>query len=468
MARLVPLAGGRDLIVAPATPPGVGAVAIVRLSGPGARDVASRLYSPSLDELPSGMLRLGRIVDPANRQEVDRCLVVHWQAPRSYTGEDMVEFHLHGSPVIVDRVVECCLAEGARLAEPGEFTRRAFMAGKLDLTQAEAVATLTNARTDEARRAALAQLSGGLTRHLDIIRNDLVQVTAELEASVDYPEEHLPDADVSRLAGMVEGSRAALAVLAESYERGKLLSQGARIVLAGLPNAGKSSLFNALLRRERAIVSPHPGTTRDTLEATIDLVGIPVTLIDTAGLRSNAGEIESIGIERSRSELPAASLVLFLVNPLHEIEDSLEEYSRLPAVPHVVVFTHRDRYPESFSVETFASHFAASKRVDWIAIYTRSREGLEQLEQVLTSHFRLGPAEGGDVNVLTSQRHRQALAGAVAALEQVGRAIRDGLSPELIVLDLATALSQIDSVTGIQSLDEDVLDAIFSTFCLGK
>jgi tRNA modification GTPase len=468
VTRLIPLGSTRDLIVAPATAAGVGAIAIVRLSGPRAHEVAHDMFRGGLEAAPAGMLCLGVLKDQATDAEIDRCLAVRWFAPRSFTGEDMIEFHVHGSPVVVELVVARCLAGGARMAEPGEFTRRAYLAGKLDLVQAEAVALLTNSRTDEARRAALAQLGGGLSGLLDSIRARLVQVAAELEASVDYPEEHIPDADSDRLASMVTACRDDLEVLAASYTRGRLLSEGARVVLAGLPNSGKSSLFNAILGRERAIVTPHAGTTRDTLEATIDLAGIPLTLIDTAGLRVHAGEVEAIGIERSRRELPAASLILFLVNPMSDFATALEEYARLPDVPHLVVITHKDVYTDGEALGNMARHFARTSSVGSLVICTSNREDVEQLERAILGHFRANPNDGGDMQMLTSQRHREAIQAAVSALHEVARAVRDGLSPELIVLDLATALSHIDSVTGLVTLDEDVLDVIFSTFCLGK
>lgn len=468
MARLIPLDGARDLIVAPATAPGVGAIAIVRLSGPGAIHLATRIHSARLKEHDPGSLRLGSLKDPSTAEVIDRCLAVGWLAPKSYTGEEMVEFHLHGSPAIVDRTVALCVATGARQAHPGEFTRRAFIAGKIDLAQAEAVANLTNARTDAARRAALAQMGGGLSDALAAIRRDLVQVTAELEASVDYPEEHLPATQTERLVRLVEKARLALHALASSFERGRLLAHGARVVLAGAPNAGKSSVFNALLRRERAIVSPHPGTTRDSLECMLDLQGVPLTLIDTAGLREPGEEIEAIGIERTRALLPSADLVLFLVNPMESPDEALKEFQAVAAIPHVVVVTRRDLVPDAARQDSLASRFHGPGGVGWIAIHSASPRDIERLEELLLAHLRAAPTDGGDTNMLTSARHRDALRAAAQSLGAVPAGLAAGLAPELIVLDLAEALSRIDSVTGAGSLDEDILDAIFSTFCLGK
>lgn len=463
MARNIHIDSERDLIVAPATAAGRGAIAIVRLSGAGALAMGEGLTGAGLLATGPGRLHLATLRDPAGNAAIDQVLAAAWAAPRSYTGEDMVEFHLHGSPAVVQACLDACVTAGARPATPGEFTRRAFLNGKMDLAQAEAVAALSSSQTDAARRAALGQLRGGLSGHLMSIRRTLVQVAAELEASVDYPEEDIEPATRERLGDLVDGSVRSLEELRASYRRGRRLQEGARIVLAGPPNAGKSSLFNALLRRERAIVSPHAGTTRDTLEAVIDLMGIPLTLVDTAGLRHDAGEIETMGIDRSRQEIQAADLALFLVDASGAGPDARREYEALRDLPHLLVYTKADLVPGEDRRTAIGEHFPRGGH--FVSVTTR--EGLDGLEQEVARRLFGASTEASEVT-LTAARHERAVSAALDALHTVTEGLASGLSPEFVVVDLAEALSQLDTITGLRELDEDILDAVFTTFCLGK
>lgn len=460
MARNTYSASQQDLIVAPATAPGAAAIAIVRLSGPGAIEAADGLFGGRLAGAEAGRMVLGKL------GAIDHCLAVCWRAPHSYTGENMVEFHVHGSPAVVAATLEACRAAGARLAQPGEFTRRAFLNGKLDLAQAEAVAALTAAQTDDARRSALTQLQGGLSARLAAARAILVQVAAELEAYIDFADEEVPRPDSERLLARVAEARAVLAELLRTWDRGRRLLKGARVVFAGAPNAGKSSLFNALLGRERAIVTPHAGTTRDTLEATVELAGIPVTYVDTAGLREGAEEIEAAGIARSRAEIEGADLTLFLVDTTSDLEPLREEYRVVAPLPHLLVASKTD-LATAIRIDSATSTFRGPGRLAVVAASAVRREGLAALEEAIVTHLG-GRAEAGAETVLTSARHFEALSTADALLATAATALAGGISPEYVVIDLAAALSEIDRVTGRQELDEDVLDAIFSTFCLGK
>lgn len=463
MARNIHIDSERDLIAAPATPPGRGAIAIVRLSGPGALDAARRILSADPMEKGPGFLRLATLRRPGEPAPIDQVLAAAWAGPHSYTGEDMVELHLHGSPAVVQACLDACTAAGARPAAPGEFTRRAFLNGKVDLAQAEAVSALTSSQTDDARRAALGQLRGGLSRRLLAIRAGLVQVTAELEASVDYPEEDIEPATRERLGTAVDDALRELEALRESHRRGRRLQEGARVVLAGPPNAGKSSLFNGLLRRERAIVTPHAGTTRDTLEAVIDLRGIPLTIVDTAGLRDGAGEIETMGIERSREEIQAADLALFLVDASDAGGEALREYAAIADLPHLLVYNKADLLPGGADRASLRERLPGGR---FLSMTTR--EGLAELEDA-TARLLLGGDTGdGSEVTLTSARHEQSVSAAINSLHAVTEGLAGDLSPEFVVVDLAEALSQLDTITGLRELDEDILDAIFTTFCLGK
>jgi tRNA modification GTPase len=470
MARAIPLESTRDTIVAPATAAGAAAVAIVRLSGPEALRIAGQL-APLADAPAHLVLRTLR--EPSNPTDaptdpIDQALVAWWRGPHSYTGEDLVELHLHGSPAIVARALTALCRLGARLAAPGEFTRRAYLNGRLDLAQAEAVAALTRAQTDAASRSALAQLSGGLSRSLQQIRQGLLRVTAELEARLDFPDEDLPPEVHGALLESLQLAENELAALLHQHQRGQLLHRGIRVVLAGTPNAGKSSLFNALLGRERAITSPHPGTTRDTLEATLDLAGIPLTLVDTAGLRLTAEAIEALGIQRSREELHAADLVLFLVDPFMPLTESLAEYAALTALPHRIVFTKQDlpRFAEAHHAAFAAFAKAATEEPAASTTVSCSPADIVAFERWLLAE--LGAGEMEHQTSIGSPRHQSALTEARSAVRRATETLRSGLSHEFAVIDLSTALSHLSQLTGHGDLNEEVLDLIFSTFCLGK
>jgi tRNA modification GTPase len=456
MARNVELAGAGDTIVAPATAPVAAAIAIVRVSGPRALAVGAVLAGRALDGWRPGQLR--RVMLQHGGRPLDDALVVCWRGPRSYTGEDVVEFHVHGSPAVVAAVMEACVAAGARRAAPGEYTRRAYLNGRIDLAQAEAVAQLTAAQTDAARRIALGALAGGVAELLAGLRGALVQLTAEMEAAVDYPEEVPPGEWTTRLAA----AAAEVARLLQGQERGRLLSRGARVVLAGIPNAGKSSLFNALVRRERAIVSPHPGTTRDTVEATVEIAGVPLTLVDTAGLRATHDEIEAMGIGRTREAIEAAAMVLFLADPTAPGDDQRREYDAIRTRRHVVVAGKLDLSPAA------ATEVAAMLALEAapVAVNLRAVSGVEAVERALLEALGAGEAAPGEELLLASDRQRAALAACREALESARGALHVGV--ELALADMQLALSHLDAITGRQGLDEDILDALFATFCLGK
>ncbi|MDX2175763.1 MAG: tRNA uridine-5-carboxymethylaminomethyl(34) synthesis GTPase MnmE [Candidatus Sumerlaeia bacterium] len=450
-----------DTIAAPATAPGAAAIAIVRLSGPAAHAVAIRLFSPhrKADAAP-GLLRQGEVRDGSGTP-IDDGLLVLWNAPRSATGEDAAEFHLHGSPAVVERVLAACLACGARLADPGEFTRRALLNGRLDLAQAEAVGALARARTDAAARAALGALGGALSQRIAAARAALVPVLAQLEALVDFPDD-VDEPLEQRLAADVESVQAMLDALLRTAERGRRLAEGARVVLAGAPNAGKSSLFNALLRRERAITSPHPGTTRDSVEATIDLAGVPLTLVDTAGLRDADDPVEAAGVAVSRRELAGADLALLVVDPAEPPAEPAA-LEALGAAPFLLVRSKADLAAAPAPLPALEA-----RALGVLAVSAATGAGVAELEARIAAALRA--EDRGEGATLVTARQTSAVANAAEHLVRAREALASSLAPEFVAVHLTEALAALDRTApaAAATLDEELLDAVFSTFCLGK
>lgn len=467
-----------DTIVACSTAPGVGAIAIVRLSGPRAVALAGACFEPvkpgrALDAVPSHLLSAGRIVDPRTGEVIDKVLVAVMRAPHSYTGEDVVEIHCHGSPVVVREVIEALIGLGARLARPGEFTRRAYENGRIDLAQAEAVCDLITAETTRARRIALHQLEGRLSEQIRDLRSRLLDTLAEAEAYIDFPEEDLPPVRVEHwleeLARVVEK----IEVLISQGERGRLAREGIRVVITGRPNVGKSSLFNQIVGHERAIVSPHPGTTRDTIEARVEIAGMPVTFVDTAGLRAQAEQIEHLGIARAQKEIASASVVMLCVDasqPWSREDD--EAWEIVKGSSPVIVLTKIDLVPYGQWQEGLTIPLRVDQIIETSAL---TGKGVDDLIGLLRS--RLVEAVDGSEEILISNlRHLTALRAAREALGRAREALGKGLSPEFASADMHEALAELGQIAGPGLLQdeapmpvsEELLDLIFSRFCIGK
>jgi len=462
-----------EWIVAPATPAGTGAIAVVRLDGPGCWEAASRVWRSTRSVPPQARrLTRGQVLD-VNGSVLDDALLAWFPAPHSYTGNDLVEFQCHGSPAVVAGLIEALCAAGARLARPGEFTERAFFNGQLDLAQAEAVANLIASRTREASRVALSQLEGALSREVNTVREGLINLAAEIEARLDFPEEEIETADRLRLLGAFETARKNLERLLATARRGRLFRDGARVVLAGRPNTGKSSLLNALVGMERALVTPHPGTTRDTIEATVDILGIPIVLIDTAGVRhAGVEEIESLGIERTLREVRGADLVLLVLDassPLTAEDRAL--VGLLGEAPLLVVTNKCDLAPEGHNRRGWAQELGLSGTVESVSVCALDPDTLRPLEAAVA---RLLMGQGGPEGLteaesatVTNLRHAERLRGAAEALGCARAAFEADQSGEFVMVDLNEALQALSEILGL-SVDEAVLSRIFSRFCIGK
>lgn len=461
------LEAARDTIVALATPPGEGALAVVRVSGPD----AGRLLQAVVPELGEALpvprrATLARLVDPESREEVDRGLVTWFPAPHSYTGEDVFEVSGHGgrlSPLLVE---EALIRAGARRAEPGEFTRRAFAEGKVDLVQAEAVGDLVRARSRALQRAALRQLDGGLSRRIEALRQDLVDVEVFLAHHLDFPEEDDAPVPLERVVGAAGEVAAALDRLAATAPEGELLRSGALAVLAGRPNAGKSSLFNALLGESRALVTEVPGTTRDALEAEVSLGGFPFRLVDTAGLRETREKVERLGIEVAHRYLDAASIVVFLAEAGRALDDEEAVAVRRwrdGGTPVLLVRTKIDLLAGAGGRDADGSAWDG----DGLGVSVETGEGLSRLRERIAATVYSGLVDADDAPVLTNARQRHAIERGQAEVGAFVRALEAGVPPEVAVAHLRAAESALEDTLGAVTTD-DVLDRLFRTFCIGK
>ena len=455
----------RDTIAAIATPPGRGGIGVLRLSGPGALRIAAPLLGRLADPLQPGRARFCHVVEPATGERLDESVVTFFEAPRSYSGEDTVEIAAHGSPVLLDHLLRLTLAGGARLAAPGEFTERAFLNGRLDLTQAEAVRDLIEAETIEGAQLAARQLGGALSRVVAPLKGELVTLIAALEAGIDFAEDDTPVLGDVELLRRLTALHEPLLRLAASYERGHLLRAGVRLAIVGRPNAGKSSLFNRLLERNRAIVTAEPGTTRDTVQERLSLGGVPVELIDTAGLREAGNEAERIGIARSREALADAGLVLVVLDGTKPL--SPDERAMLQEVvdrPLLVALNKAD-LPFADPDLTPRIHELVPKAVAVVQTSAVNGTGMAELRAAMVGLVTRGlPTEP---TTLTTLRQQNTVAAAAAAVAAATLAAQSRLPHELILLDLYGALRALDELTGATTPD-DVLRLIFSTFCIGK
>ena len=465
------MSGTPDTIVAIATPPGRGGIGVVRLSGSEATAIGAGLLRVR-GGLAAGKASFGYLLDSDTAGEaiprtLDEVVVTYFAAPRSYTGEDVVEIAAHGSPVVLQAVVHGALQRGARLAEPGEFTQRAFLSGRLDLTQAEAVHDLISATTLHQARLAASQMGGAVSRGVQPLKTDLIHLIAILEAGIDFAEDDLEVQSNSLTASRIATLLVSLTHLEQSYRYGRAVREGLTLAIVGRPNAGKSSLFNALLERDRAIVTATPGTTRDAITERVSFAGIPVEITDTAGIRETSDEIEALGIARSRQVLAEAALVLLVIDATAEPDaadrrllDDLADRSVLVVLSKCDLVTAEDR--SRHTSQLLQEHAG----LEVVPISARTHEGILALRDSMQAAL-IGNAGSLDTIFLTNQRQHAAVLTAKQALTTAGSALDESVPHEMVLLDLHTALRALDSLTGTTTT-EDILNLIFSTFCIGK
>ncbi|MCK8826841.1 tRNA uridine-5-carboxymethylaminomethyl(34) synthesis GTPase MnmE [Natroniella acetigena] len=457
-----------DTIAAISTAVGEGGIGIVRISGPEAIEIAEEIFKnkkeKSLIEVDSYTAHYGQVIDPRNQQVVDEVITLVMKAPKTYTTEDIVEIDCHGGPIVLQKILDVVLHMGVRLADPGEFTKRAFLNGRIDLAQAEAIIDLIRSQTEIGLEVAIDQLEGGLSNKVNQIKEDIVSLLAHLEATIDFPEDEIEDFNPEQLGDRIDGALKKTSELLETSQRGKILREGLEVAIVGRPNVGKSSLLNALLRENRAIVTEVPGTTRDVIEEVINIDGIPLKIIDTAGIRKTEDKVEKIGVEKSEKFLKRADLVLLVLDINQGISAEDRELMRLIKSKQTVVVANKFDLDNNLDLEVIDQLLPQAPVVKTSAI---ENQGIDKLEDVISDLVFSGDIRASNQTLITNMRHKNALDRARQRLLDVQQTFERRLPNDFITIDLRAALEAVGEVTG-DTIGEDIIDQIFADFCLGK
>jgi tRNA modification GTPase len=456
-----------ETIAAISTPFGVSGIGIVRISGSQSEAIAKKIFRPKKDSsyFISHHFHYGEIVDSQNGNPIDEVLIVLMKSPRTYTREDIVEIHCHGGYFILQKVLELVLREGARMAHPGEFTKRAFLNGRIDLTQAEAVIDLISAKTMASLEIAHQQLRGMLYQQLTFLKEDLVELLALIEAHIDFPEEEIEPISSKEIKDSLKGMAAKMEEWIASYEEGKIFREGISCAIVGKTNVGKSSLLNVLLKEERAIVTPIPGTTRDVIEEVLNIKGIPVRLIDTAGLRKAIDTIEQEGVKRAKQRVADSDFVLLMMDGSRSLDaDDLEIFEEIKEKKKVVIINKND-LPLKISLEEVKGRFLADPIVSISALKSEGIDGLKEAIYNSLVHRDIRPSP--EHLIVANIRHRTALSQVKEDLLNAVKGLEEGTSLEFIAFDIRSALEALGEVVG-ETTTEEVLNRIFEQFCIGK
>ena len=457
-----------DTIAAISTAPGEGAIGIVRISGDLAISIASSIYqcgTKQLEEQKTHTIHYGHIVDPKSGEVYDEVMVSVLRAPKTFTREDIVEINCHGGIVAINRVLQLVLRMGARLAEPGEFTKRAFLNGRIDLSQAEAVMDLIRAKTDKSMQLAMRQLDGQLSHLIQNLRQEILNTLAQVEVNIDYPEyDDVEEMTLQLLREKTQQVLQGIRALLNTASQGKILRDGLKTAIVGRPNVGKSSLLNVLLREEKAIVTDIAGTTRDTIEEYVNVRGVPLQLIDTAGIRETDDVVEKIGVERSRKALNEADFVLLLLSQSETLqEEDIRLLETTKGMKRIILFNKTD-LPSKLSTEDIAPY---AQEEEIVTTSMLNKEGIDQLEEKIAGYFFQGQMNERDATYLSNTRHIALLEKAEQALVEVQNGIEMEMPVDLIQIDFTRAWDLLGEITG-DSVQDELLTQLFSQFCLGK
>lgn len=456
-----------DTIAAISTPPGEGAISIVRLSGDQAIAVVKKIFSGrDLTKVASHTINYGHIINPETKQEIDEVMVSVMRAPKTFTREDIIEINCHGGIVPTNQILQLVLSSGARLAEPGEFTKRAFLHGRIDLSQAEAVMDLIRAKTDRSMKVALNQLDGNLGHLIKNLRQDILDVLAQVEVNIDYPEYD----DVETLTTKMLQEKAVevkqrIKQLLTTARQGKILREGLATAIIGRPNVGKSSLLNHLLHEDKAIVTDVAGTTRDVIEEYVNVHGVPLKLIDTAGIHQTEDKVEKIGVERSKQAINQADLVMILLNNSEPLTTEDRQLLELTADKKRLILLNKSDLPNKLEISQVQQMVDPKTQILQASVL--KNQGLDQLEQVITDLFFGGIENSQTTVMVTNARHIALLKKAEQALDDVLRGIKQGMPVDLVQIDMTNCWELLGEITG-DSYQDELLDQLFSQFCLGK
>ncbi len=449
-----------ETIAAISTPPGVGGIGIIRISGDNALNVAKRIFkAKNKSEIKPFTIRFGYVVDE-KQNALDQVLVSYFKSPKSYTGEDVIEINCHGGNVSTREILELVLKNGARLAEPGEFTKRAFLNGKLDLTQAEAVIELINSKSDNESKASYKQLEGLLGAKIKEIKQGIIDLLVDIEANIDYPEYDIEEVRRERIYNVLSTNVSKLEILEKSFESGKILRDGVSTVIIGKPNVGKSSLLNRLVKEDRAIVTEIAGTTRDTIEEYITIRGIPLKLVDTAGIHETDDIVESIGVNKSKKAIDESELVLLMLDAARELSKEDEELLEATKNKNRIILINKIDADKKINKDMFKSDKV-------IEMSTKTLAGIEELEETIEEMFNISELNIENEIVITNVRHKNLIHKAAEEIKNAIVSIKNGLPIDMLSIDLQEALQNLGEITG-ESISEEVVKGIFAKFCVGK
>ncbi len=451
-------------IAAISTSPGVGGIGIVRLSGENTFKVIEKIFKPLKKQIIKGYtMQYGHIIDK-NNNIIDEVLVSYFVKPKSYTTEDMCEINSHGNNIILKQILELCIENGAVLAMPGEFTQRAFLNGRIDLTQAESVIDLINAKSEKEKESAIHQLEGYLSLEIEKIKKVILDITADIEASIDYPEYDIEEKTNETIINETQKIVDMLKKLENSFEKGKILRDGVDVAIIGKPNAGKSSLLNAILKEERAIVTNIEGTTRDTIEEYITLEGVLFKIIDTAGIRESDDEIEKIGIDKSKKALKKADIVIAIFDSTQELNKEDKEILEFIKNKNAIILLNKIDLKDN-KLKNNEQILSLNKPV--IEISAQKRDGIEELYNQIINIFKINEINTENSTIITNVRHKNAIVCAEENLNKIKEVLNNGMPTDIVSIYLKNAIEELNKITG-ENVTEDIINEIFSKFCLGK
>ena len=457
-----------DTIAAISTAPGIGGIGIIRLSGKNSFAILDKIFKAKhpeeIENINGYTMKYGKIIDPKNNQIIDEVLVSYFKEPNSYTSENVCEINSHGGMVIVKKILELCLENGARLAEAGEFTKRAFLNGRLDLTQVEAVVDVINAKTEKESRASINQLEGNLSREIKNIKNKILNILTDIEASIDYPEYDIEEVSNNKALGTLEEVENDLNELNKSFENGRIIKDGIKVAIIGKPNSGKSSLLNAIVKEERAIVTDIEGTTRDTIEEYISINGIPFKFIDTAGIRNAENKVEQIGIEKSKKVANESDLIVAMFDNSKELSDEdIDILNFIKDKKSIILLNKTDLGDK----DLINSEQIKNTNKKALKISLRSESNLKDFYNLLDNMFGLNEITADNEILITNVRHKKIIENAIKHVRNAKKDLKDGMPIDIISINIKSILEDLAEITG-ENVTEDIIKDIFSKFCLGK